>query len=91
MAVQVLGGLGADLEQLRARVIQEIEDHPEDQGSLLPRSAAARSASDAVLGLLDTIDDRLSAIERHLGLARPGRPGGSARTRETAENVIPPS
>jgi hypothetical protein len=33
-----------------------------------------------VRALLDTIDDRLSAIERHLGMDPGGR-----------ENVIPPS
>jgi hypothetical protein len=36
--------------------------------------------SDPVQALLDSIDDRLSAIERHLGM----NPGGP-------ENVIPPS
>src|ERR1019366_1368002 len=38
-AVKVLGRLGADLDQLRARVIQELEDHPENQDDL---SYAAR-------------------------------------------------
>jgi hypothetical protein len=36
--------------------------------------------SDPVQALLDSIDERLSAIERHLGMS----PGGP-------ENVIPPS
>ena len=89
-AVQVLDGLGADLGQLRARVIREIEDHPEDQGSLPPLHPRRTELPDLVQGLLDTIDDRLSAIERHLGIARPGdqaaQPDAGA-----PENVIPPS
>jgi hypothetical protein len=36
--------------------------------------------SDPVQALLDSIDDRLSAIERHLGLDAGG-----------PENVVPPS
>ena len=42
VAVRVLGGLGADLEQLRAQVIREIEDDPENRGGsppLRPRRA----------------------------------------------------
>jgi ATP-dependent Clp protease ATP-binding subunit ClpC len=73
MAVQVLGELGADLEQLRARVIIEIEDHPEDQGYSPPLRPGHAQLPDAVRVLLDTIDGRLSAIERRLGMA-PGVP-----------------
>jgi ATP-dependent Clp protease ATP-binding subunit ClpA len=71
VAVQVLGGLGTDLRQLRAEVIQEIEDHPEDQGSF-PPPRPPRAEPEVVRGLLEEIDGRLSAIERHLGIARPG-------------------
>jgi ATP-dependent Clp protease ATP-binding subunit ClpC len=75
VAVQILSRLGADLDQLRARVFQQIEDSPEVHGAPSPSSPRAQ-VSDAVQGLLDTIDARLSAIERHLGIARavPGRP-----------------
>jgi hypothetical protein len=72
VAVRVLGELGADLAQLRARVILEIEDHPEDFEYSPPPRPQRAELSDAVRDLLDTIDDRLSAIERHLGIARPG-------------------
>jgi ATP-dependent Clp protease ATP-binding subunit ClpC len=66
-AVRVLGGLGADLQQLRARAIEEIEAHPED----LEHSPPLRpQLPGAAQHLLDTIDDRLSAIERHLGIAQ---------------------
>jgi ATP-dependent Clp protease ATP-binding subunit ClpC len=71
-AVKVLGGLGTDLGQLRVRVIQEIEDHPEDQDSGPPMHPRRTELPNMVQGLLDTIDERLSVIERHLGIARPG-------------------
>jgi ATP-dependent Clp protease ATP-binding subunit ClpC len=84
VAAQVLGALGLDLVGLRARVIAETESRPEGQQypslprpRMRPRSVAI---SDPVQALLDSIDDRLSAIERHLGMS----PGGP-------ENVIPPS
>ena len=68
-AVQVLGGLGADLGQLRAQVIQEIENDPEDRGGFSPPRPPRAELPNAVQTLLDTIDERLSAIERHLGMA----------------------
>jgi ATP-dependent Clp protease ATP-binding subunit ClpC len=84
VAAQVLGALGMDLEELRARVMAETASRPEGQQypplprpRMRPRSVAI---SDPVQALLDSIDDRLSAIERHLGMS----PGGP-------ENVIPPS
>ena len=76
VAVRVLGGLDADLGQLRARVIGEIEDRPEDRGFSPPPRLRRVQLSDAVLGLLEEIDDRLSAIELHLGIARPGPDAG---------------
>ena len=91
VAVQVLGALGVDLQAFRARVVAETESRPEGleyspslrvrTSSLRVRTRARRTAtSDPVQSLLDSIDDRLSAIERHLGMDSGG-PG----------NVIPPS
>ena len=84
VAARVLGALGMDLAALRARVIAETGSKPEGQeypSLLRPRMRPRRVAiSDPVQALLDSIDDRLSAIERHLGMS----PGGP-------ENVIPPS
>jgi ATP-dependent Clp protease ATP-binding subunit ClpC len=91
VAVQVLGALGVDLQAFRARVVAETESRPEGleyspsprvrTSSLRVRARARRTAtSDPVQALLDSIDDRLSAIERHLGMDSGG-PG----------NVIPPS
>ena len=75
VAVQVLGGIGADLEQLRARVIEEIEEieeNPEDRGYSPPPRRRRGQLPNTVLSLLDAIDDRLSAIELQLGIIRPG-------------------
>jgi ATP-dependent Clp protease ATP-binding subunit ClpC len=91
VAVQVLSAFGVDLQAFRARVVAETESRPEGleyspslrvrTSSLRVRTRARRTAtSDPVQALLDSIDDRLSAIERHLGMDSGG-PG----------NVIPPS
>src|SRR5258708_4451458 len=68
----------------RARVIGESESRREGLAPSPPprlRVRAQRTVmSDPVQALLDTIDDRLSAIERHLGMDSGG-----------PENVIPPS
>jgi ATP-dependent Clp protease ATP-binding subunit ClpA len=75
VAVQMLGDMGADLKDLRARVTRELRDHPEGEGA--PPAAERESqpltqyVHSAVQDVLDTIDDRLSAIEQHLGLAPP--------------------
>ena|ERR1035441_9744337 len=99
-AVKVLGRLGADLDQLRARVIQELEDHPENQDDLSyaarpeplsPRPVTLRWQP-AIPALLDRIEERLTAIERHLGIAseKAGDPG-DAGAPGSPENVVPPS
>jgi ATP-dependent Clp protease ATP-binding subunit ClpA len=73
-AVKMLGELGADLNDLRARVTQELRDHPEEgkDAPAVERQQQVRVVMrDTLQGRLDTIDDRLSAIERHLGITRP--------------------
>jgi ATP-dependent Clp protease ATP-binding subunit ClpC len=88
VAVTVLGRLGADLDQLRPRVIQELEDHPEDSADaahavlatpLRPpdRPASRPTPPPGIMASLRRIEERLAAIERHLGIA--------------GENVVPPS
>jgi hypothetical protein len=104
VAVKVLGDLlGADLGAFRARVILDLEDHPEDHddipyaarpvpAGLRPVPASLRQvpapAQRAIAALLDTIDERLSAIERQLGMT-----GGEAGDGENSGpgNVVPPS
>jgi ATP-dependent Clp protease ATP-binding subunit ClpA len=75
VAVQILGNLGADLKDLRARVTEELRGNPEE-GQDAPAAERERQQLKVYLrgevkGLLDTIDDRLSAIERRLGIMRP--------------------
>jgi ATP-dependent Clp protease ATP-binding subunit ClpA len=74
VAIKVLDKLGADLRNLRAWVTQELRNHPEDQNVPAAEREQRRVMvilHDTVQSLLDTIDDRLSAIERHLGLNQP--------------------
>jgi ATP-dependent Clp protease ATP-binding subunit ClpC len=98
VAVQVLGALGIDRREFRARVIMETESRPEGltrmivepesrpEGPEYPPPLRPRMrprlavTSDSLQALLDSIEDRLSAIERRLGMDSGG-----------PENVIPPS
>ena len=90
VAVQILGTLGTDLDALRARVIHDIREHPEqleagllamgraeqrEVGVFATGRARARSAPiprqpREIQNLMEAIDARLSAIERHLGITR---------------------
>ena len=75
VAVKILDSLGADLKDLRARVTEELRGNPEE-GQDVPPAERERQQLKVFLrgevkGLLDTIDDRLSAIERRLGIRRP--------------------
>ena len=74
VGVEVLVGLGADLNVLRARVIELLPNDTEEGDASGPRirTATARTErlSGAVQGLLDSIDARLTTIERHLGITR---------------------
>ena len=75
VAVKILGNLGADLKDLRTRVTEELRGDPEE-GQDVPPAERERQQLKVYLrgevkGLLDTIDDRLSAIERRLGITRP--------------------
>ena len=75
VAVKILGSLGADLKDLRTRVSEELRNHPEE-GQDPPATERERQRLRVYLrgevkGLLDTIDDRLTAIEQRLGITRP--------------------
>ena len=91
-AVTILRALGAHLGQLRAAVLEEIGKHPEDPEYSPPLRTPRASLRvrreplpDQVQARLGRIEERLSAIERHLGID-PDE-GGLAGS----ENVIPPS
>jgi ATP-dependent Clp protease ATP-binding subunit ClpC len=97
VAITVLDRLGANLDRLRDQVIGELEAEPEDHGDVLGvprqvqilRSAQIRRQSPgAIQARLEKIDKRLSAVERHLGIAREDPGSGEA---SGPENVVPPS
>ncbi len=101
VAITVLSRLGADLDQLRDRVILELADDPEGRADVLraqrpvrmarnPRQASVRV--DTILAQLETIEWRLSVIERHLGIS-PEDPGDGPADgpADGPENVVPPS
>ncbi|MDQ2811701.1 MAG: hypothetical protein M3Z75_07425 [Actinomycetota bacterium] len=110
VAVLVLSRrLGTDLGDFRTRVIRDLEDYPEDHDDIVyasrpassslpqvsPRQVPAPSRR-AVAALLDTIDERLSAIERQLGMTREEagqEVGGGVGEGEDSGpgNVVPPS
>jgi ATP-dependent Clp protease ATP-binding subunit ClpC len=77
--VRILGAVGGDLAYLRSRVITEIEDQPERPlGSPFPAAPPPQRRGQlpvAVYGLLEDIEGRLSAIERHLGITPPAKDG----------------
>jgi ATP-dependent Clp protease ATP-binding subunit ClpA len=74
VGVEILVGLGADLNVLRARVIELQSDDTEEGAESGPRvriaTARTERLSGPVQGLLDSIDARLTTIERHLGITR---------------------
>jgi ATP-dependent Clp protease ATP-binding subunit ClpA len=75
VAVKILGSLGADLKDLRVRVTEELRGNPEEGQDVRPAEREQQQLKaylrGEAKGLLDTIDDRLTAIERRLGIRRP--------------------
>jgi hypothetical protein len=73
VAVKILGNLGADLKDLRARVTEELRNDPEQGHS--PATAGEQQLRVFMRGevktLLDAIEDRLGAIERRLNITHP--------------------
>ena len=76
VAVQILGRLGADLTDLRARVTQELADQPgeEEEADAISvgreRPRAPLRAPAEIRNLLERIEARLNAIERRLEITR---------------------
>ena len=74
VGVEILVGLGADLNVLRARVIELPPDDTEEGAESGPRARIATARTERLPGpvqsLLDSIDARLTTIERHLGITR---------------------
>jgi ATP-dependent Clp protease ATP-binding subunit ClpA len=77
VGVEILVGLGTDLNVLRARIIELLPDDTEEGAAAGPsirvtktRTERTERLSGPVQGLLDSIDARLTTIERHLGITR---------------------
>ncbi len=69
MAAQVLVRLGADLNRVRQQVVQLLEGGQGEAGEAGPqRIGGTRDWLTEIQSTLATIADRLTAIERHLGL-----------------------
>jgi ATP-dependent Clp protease ATP-binding subunit ClpA len=86
VAIGILDNLHADVADLRTRAIQELADDPEQQEAGVARVRPARLATTLRLpaeirNLLEAIEARLSAIERHLDISR-GVPGNLRRLDE---------
>ena len=95
MALQVLATLGADLTDLRARVTRELLEHPEQDEGAIAAEHERRAAGRAVParyapGALDTIEERLTAIERHLGITPGADPAPAPGTGRTGPESLPP-
>jgi len=92
VAAQVLVRLGADLNRVRQQTVQVLQAHKarserselgeiqeeEEGGAVIPRRAVTREFwLTEIQDTLDKITDRLTAIERHLGMtAHPTGPDG---------------
>ncbi len=90
VAAQVLGRLGASHSHLRERVLLELENQPEEQGLPgEPVQVRVRARDDAIGRLMDTIDQRLGSIERHLGITR-AEPGAQPEAGPEPEAGVQP-
>ena len=83
MAATVLGELGADVDAMRERVSELLRAHHTRTGTTAHTAAAGRGLThyrweSEMLAALAAISDRLTAIERHLGLGQQAPAGGSA-------------
>jgi len=78
LALQVLGTLGADLTELRARMTRGLHEYPEQGGEGAAPAQHEQQLRvflrDTLPGALEAIEERLTAIERHLGII-PGAAG----------------
>jgi ATP-dependent Clp protease ATP-binding subunit ClpC len=85
LAIGVLGALSADLTELRARVTRELQEHPEQGESAAPATQEQQLRlflRETLPGALAAIEERLTAIERQLGITSssdgPGEPPAAA-------------
>jgi hypothetical protein len=68
VAVQVLVGLGADLNRVRQQVIQLLHGHPPEEPVSARSAAGELRLLPAVQARLDAVEGRLEAVERQVGI-----------------------
>jgi ATP-dependent Clp protease ATP-binding subunit ClpC len=82
LAAQILVRLGADMAEVREQVLRQLADQPAEQREhrLSGRAVGPSGVLEGIVSRLDTIAERLTAIERHLGIAVPPSepPAGSS-------------
>jgi ATP-dependent Clp protease ATP-binding subunit ClpC len=94
MAATVLRELGADVDAMRERVSELLRAHRTRTGTTARTAAAGPQLvhyrwQSEVLAALEAISDRLTAIERHLGLGQHEPAGGSAAGEAEPEPPTP--
>ena len=89
VAAQVLVKLGADLNRVRQQVIQQLHGHPGESRVRIARGARRGEVED-VLARIDSMDERLTAIERWVGMGPdvPDLDQDLARLRREKEAAI---
>ena len=91
VAAQVLTRLGADLGRTRQQVIQLLHGHQGKEaaaGFAWSRFAGRRDRLDEISGKIDTIADRLAAIEQRLGLGPGPKPEAVRRLEQRIASTI---
>jgi len=68
VAAQVLVKLGADLNRVRQQVIQLLHGHQEEESVSARSTAAELRVLPAVKARLDSVEDRLTAVEQQVGI-----------------------
>ena len=77
LAAQILVQLGADLPRVREQVLRQLADQPAEQREEERSSVRTGGSSGVLEGIvsrLDAIAERLTAIERHLGIGGQASP-----------------
>jgi ATP-dependent Clp protease ATP-binding subunit ClpC len=91
LAAQILVALGADLAGVREQVLRQLADQPPERLEQRPsvRAVGPSGVLEGIVSRLDAIAERLTAIERHLGIG--GQPGESPGEPPTEPPGEPPT
>jgi ATP-dependent Clp protease ATP-binding subunit ClpC len=95
LAAQILVQLGADLPRVREQVLRQLADQPAEQREEERSSVRTGGSSGVLEGIvsrLDAIAERLTAIERHLGIGgQSSPPPGESSAEPPAKPPAEPS